>query len=136
MELKLFLSNNVRMSTATEMCLRDHNSNNHTHSGDVCCCTYMVNNEYDKFKSFSRLYMTLFRHRTCWLILFHLSALPCVGSSSFICRLFHANIIRMEELTDFLVSVSNGQVAALGDRAYYQWALLRYETRRSNTSVV
>ena len=25
----------------------------------------MVNNDYDKFRSFSRLYMTLFRHRTC-----------------------------------------------------------------------
>ena len=60
LELKLFLSNNVRMSKATEMCLRDHNSNNCTHSGNVCCCTYMVNNDYDKFRSFSRLYMTLF----------------------------------------------------------------------------
>ena len=57
---------NVRMSAATEMCslLRDHNSNNCTHSGKVCCCTYMENNDYDKFRSFSRLYMTLFRHRT------------------------------------------------------------------------
>ena len=25
----------------------------------------MVNNDYDKFRSFSRLYMTVFRHRTC-----------------------------------------------------------------------
>ena len=55
-ELIFFLSNHVRMSTATEMCLRDHNSNNCTHSGNVCCCTYMVNNDYDKFRSFSRLY--------------------------------------------------------------------------------
>ena len=61
LELKSFLSNNVRMSTV----LLDHNSNNCTHSGNVCCCTYMVNNYYDKFRSFSRLYMTLFRHRTC-----------------------------------------------------------------------
>ena len=45
--------------------LRDHSSNNCTHSGNVCCCTYMVNNDYDKFRSFSRLDMTLFRHRTC-----------------------------------------------------------------------
>ena len=56
LELKFFLSNNVRLSTATEMCLRDHNSNNCTHSGNVCCCTYMVNNDYDKFRSFSGLY--------------------------------------------------------------------------------
>ena len=40
-------------------CVRDHNSNNCTHSGNVCCCTYMVNNDYDKFRSFSRLYMTI-----------------------------------------------------------------------------
>ena len=60
LELKLFLSNNVRMST-----VRDHNSNNCTHIGNVRCCTYMVNNDYDKFRSFSRLYMTVFRHRTC-----------------------------------------------------------------------
>ena len=39
--------------------LRDHNSNNCTHSGNVSCCTYMVNNDYDKFRSFSRLYMTI-----------------------------------------------------------------------------
>ena len=65
LELKLFLSNNVRMSKATEMCLRDHNSNNCTHRGNICYCTYLVNNDYDKFRSFSRLYMTLFRHRTC-----------------------------------------------------------------------
>ena len=65
LELKLFLSNNMRMSKATEMCLRDHNSNNYTRRGNVCYCTYMVNNDYDTFRSFSRLYMTLFRHRTC-----------------------------------------------------------------------
>ena len=35
--------------------MRDHNSNNCTHSGNVCCCTYTVNNDYDKFRSFSRL---------------------------------------------------------------------------------
>ena len=81
------------MSTATEMCLRDHNSNNCTRSGNVCCCTYVVNNDYDKFRSFSRLYMTLFRHRTCTYL--------------------HGRADR------FLVSVSNGQVAALSDWAYY-----------------
>ena len=27
--------------------------NNCTHSGNFSCCTYMVNNEYDKFRSFS-----------------------------------------------------------------------------------
>ena len=27
------------ISTAAEMCLRDHNSNNCTRSGNVCCCT-------------------------------------------------------------------------------------------------
>ena len=59
LELKFFLSNNVRMSKATEMCLRDHNSNNCTHSGNVCYCTYMINNDYDTFRSFSRLYMTI-----------------------------------------------------------------------------
>ena len=53
LELKLFIANNVRMSKATEMCLRDHNSNNCTHRGNVCYCTYMVNNDYDKFRSFS-----------------------------------------------------------------------------------
>ena len=46
------------MSKATEMFLRDHDSNNCTHSGNVCYCMYMVNNDYDKFRSFSRLYMT------------------------------------------------------------------------------
>ena len=51
------------MSTATV--LRDHNSNNCTPSGNICCCTYVVINDYDKFRSLSRLYMTLFRHRTC-----------------------------------------------------------------------
>ena len=51
--------------------------------------TYMVNTDYDKFRSFSRLYMTLFRHRTCTYL---------------------------HERTDrFLVLVSNGQVAALSD---------------------
>ena len=94
LELIFFLSNNVRMSKATEMCLRDHNSNNCTHSGNVCYCTYMVNNDYDKLRSFSRLYMTLFRHRTCTYL--------------------HGRADR------FLVSVSNGQVAALSDWAYYQ----------------
>ena len=94
LELIFFLSNNVRMSKATEMCLRDHNSNNRTHSGNVCYCTYMVNNDYDKFRSFSHLYMTLFRHRTCTYL--------------------HGRADR------FLVSVSNGQVAALSDWAYYQ----------------
>ena len=53
LELKFFLSNNVRMFKAIEMCLRDYNSNNCTHSGNVCCCTHMVNNDYDKFRSFS-----------------------------------------------------------------------------------
>ena len=43
----------MRVSTATEMFLRDHNSNNGTHSGNVCYCTYMVNTDYDKFRSFS-----------------------------------------------------------------------------------
>ena len=43
LELEIFLSNNVRVSTATGMCLRDHNSNNYT-----------------RFPVF----MTLFRHRT------------------------------------------------------------------------
>ena len=51
----------------------------------------IVNNDYDKFRSFSRLYMTLFRHRTCTYL--------------------HGRADR------FLVSVSNGQVAALGDWA-------------------
>ena len=46
----ILISNNVRMSKATEMCLRDHNSNNCTHSGNVCYCTYMVNDDYDKFR--------------------------------------------------------------------------------------
>ena len=55
LELKIFLSNNVRMSKATEMFLRDHNSNNCTHSGNVCYCMYVLNNDYDKFRSFSRL---------------------------------------------------------------------------------
>ena len=55
LELIFFLSNNVRMSKATEMFLRDHNSNNCTYSGNVCYCMYMVNNDYDKFRSFSRL---------------------------------------------------------------------------------
>ena len=54
LELIFFLSNNVRMSKATEMCLRDHNSNNCTHSGNGCYCMYMVNNDCDKFRSFSR----------------------------------------------------------------------------------
>ena len=43
-------------TTATEMCTArspDHNINNCIHSGNVCCCTYMVNNDYDKFTSFS-----------------------------------------------------------------------------------
>ena len=68
LELKFFLSNNVRMSTATAMCLRDHNSNNCTHSGNVCCCTYMVNNDYDKIRSFYRLYMTEFISASNWQI--------------------------------------------------------------------
>ena len=59
LELIFFLSNNVRMSKATEMCPRDHNSNNCTHSGNVCYCMYMVNNDYAKLRSFSRLYMTI-----------------------------------------------------------------------------
>ena len=96
LELIFFLSNNVRMSEATE---------------NVCAIIivtiaqiaatfaivrtmYMVNNDYDKFRSFSRLYMTLFRHRTCTYL--------------------HGRTDR------FLVSVSNGQVAALSDWAYYQ----------------
>ena len=65
--------------------LRDHNSNNCTHSDNVCCCTYMVNNDYDKFRS---LYMTLFRHRIAHI---------CTGRAD-----------------RFLVSVSIGQVAAVG----------------------
>ena len=96
LELIFFRSNNVRMSKATEMCLRDHNSNNctGTYSGNVCYCMYMVNNDFDKFRSFSRLYMTLFQHRTSTYL--------------------HGRADR------FLVSVSNGQVAALSDWAYYQ----------------
>ena len=81
------------------MCLRDHNSNNCTHSGNVCYCMYMVNNDYDKFRSFSRLYMTLFRHRTCTYL--------------------HGRADR------FLVSVSNGQVAALSDWGGWRIALTR-----------
>ena len=54
--------------------------------------TYMVNNDSDKFRSFSRLYMTLFRHRTCTYL--------------------HGRADRV------LVLVSNGQVAALSDLAY------------------
>ena len=77
--------------------LRDNNSNNCTHSGNVCCCTYMVNNDYDKFSSFSRLNMTLIRHRTSTYL--------------------HGKADR------FLVAVSNGQVAALSDWTYYQYAL-------------
>ena len=68
--------------------LRDHNSNNCTHSDNVCCHTYMVNNDCDKFRSFCRLYMTLFWHRTC--------------------TYSHGRADRL------LVLVSNGQVAALG----------------------
>ena len=56
--------------------------------------SYMVNNDFDKFRSFSRLYMTLFRHRTCTYL--------------------------RGRADRFLVLVSNGQVAALGDWAYYQ----------------
>ena len=74
--------------------LRDHNSNNCTHSGNVCRCTYMVNTDYDKFRSFSRLYVTLLRHRTYTYL--------------------HGRADR------FLVLVSDGQVAALSDWAYYQ----------------
>ena len=84
------------------MFLRDHNSNKNycTHSLGIAatfaivCTMYMVNNDYDKFRSFFRLYMTLFRHRTCTYL--------------------HGRADR------FLVSVSNGQVAALSDWAYYQ----------------
>ena len=94
LELIFFLSNSVRMSKATDMFLRDHNSNNCTHSGNVCYCMYMVNNDCDKFRSFSRLYMTLFRHRTCTYL--------------------HGRADR------FLVAISNGQVAALSDWAYCQ----------------
>ena len=54
----------------------------------------MVNIDYDKFRSFSRLYTTLFRHRTSTYL--------------------HGGADR------FVVSVSNGQVAALSDWAYYQ----------------
>ena len=54
---------------------------------------HMVNDDCDKFTSFSRLYMTLFRHRTCTYL--------------------------HERADRFLVSVSNGQVAALSDWAYY-----------------
>ena len=94
LELIFFLSNNLRMSKATEMCLCNHNSNNCTQSGNVCYCMYIGNYDYDKFRSFSRLYMTLFRHRTCTYL--------------------HGRADR------FLVSVSNGQKAALSDWAYYQ----------------
>ena len=73
--------------------LRDHNINNCPHSGNVCCCTHMVNNDYDKFRSFSRLCMTLFRHRTCTYYL-------------------HGRADR------FLVLFSSDQVAALSDCAY------------------
>ena len=95
LELKFVLSNNVRMSTPLRLLkciLRDHNSSNCTHSGNVCCCTYMINNDSDTFRSFSRLYLTLFRHRTCTYL--HGRADRC------------------------LVLVSNGQVAALSDWAY------------------
>ena len=53
----------------------------------------MVNNDYDKFSSFSRLYMT-------------------VSASN-----LHI-IICTEEPTDLLALVPNGQVAALSDWAY------------------
>ena len=49
----------------------------------------MVNTDYDKFRSFSRLYVTLLRHRTCTYL--------------------HGRADR------FLVLVSDGQVAALSD---------------------
>ena len=87
LELKFFLSNNVRMSTATEMCA--------ARSQLVTIAHIAANNDYDKFRSFSRLYMTLFQHRTCtWYL--------------------HGRADR------FLVLVSNGQVAALSGWAYYQ----------------
>ena len=60
----------------------------------------MVNNDYNKFRSFSRLYMTFFRHRTCIYL--------------------HGRADR------FLVLVSNVQVAALSDWAYYQYALITH----------
>ena len=56
LELKFFLSNNCANLRLLKCVLRDHNSNNCTHSGNVCCCTYMVNNDYDQFRSFSHLY--------------------------------------------------------------------------------
>ena len=96
----------MRVSKATEMCLRDHNSINCTHSGNVCYCMYMGNNDYDKFRLFSRLYMTLFRHRTCTYL--------------------HGRADR------FLVSVSNGQVAALSDWAYYPKVWFEYGNRKAN----
>ena len=75
---------------------RSYNSNNCTHSGNVCCCTFMVNNDYGKFRSFSRIYMTLFRRRTCTYYYLYGRA------------------------DRFLVLISNGQVAALSEWAYYQ----------------
>ena len=57
----------------------------------------MVNNDCDKLRSFSRFYMTLFRHRTCTYL--------------------HGRAER------FVVLVSNGQVAALSDWACYRQAL-------------
>ena len=59
----------------------------------------MVNNDYDQFTSFSRLHMTLFRHRTCTYL--------------------HGRAAR------FLVLVSSGQVAAFGDWACYRRASIR-----------
>ena len=47
----------ARLAVSAGKCvLHDHNSNNCTHSGNVCCRTYMVNNDYDKFRTFSCLY--------------------------------------------------------------------------------
>ena len=79
LELKFFLSNNVRLSITTEMCLHDHNSNNCTHSGNVCSCTCMVNNDYNKFRSFS----------------------PSLYYFILASNLHNAHIICMEEPTDF-----------------------------------
>ena len=100
LELKLFLSNNVRMSTATENVYCAIIIVTIAHIAATFAVVRMVNNDYDKFRSFSRFYMTLFWHRTCTYYL-------------------HGRADR------FLVLVSNGHVAALSDCAYYQKALFK-----------
>ena len=103
LELKFFLSNNVRMSTATEMCLPDHNSNNCTNSGNVSCCTHMVNNDYDKFRSFSSLYT--------WLYFgIELAHICMVEPTDF---LFQSPMVRWQH------SVSGHIIKALISRSFY-----------------